>query len=378
MAQHEITQPKTNPPPAQPISRSPSEQELDRPLPALPSPSKLPSPTKSTALQTQKTRKRKSSAIRIPSDKENHEPDSSIDTPDDLAVQKNAKRAKTAAAPAPAKRNASRTQKKPLQANGNPSGVLSPRSHNSRTLPRSPIKDKELPIPEPIREASPLRQYSPQRPASPSKIASPFKAATSALSSLAKRGYAAAGAAGARLTRPISREKDQAILSGTGTTIPAEGSPIGKMLPPPRPALATLTSTSVPSLPTMSPQRTTSQASIRSNTSEQSSNSITTVVTKQKISRTLTKKAPVTAAKPSSKKITATASTAAKIKGKVVVSGAPVSSAGTLSPKATNATVKRTGTVTATAKRMVAATTAKKAAAAAPTATTGRVLRKRN
>lgn len=375
MAQHEEHQPRTNPPPAQPISRSLSKQELDRPLPALPSPTKLPSPAKPATMQTQKTRKRKSSAIRIPSDKENHEPDVSIDAPEDLAVQKNTKRAKTATAPAPAKRAASRTQKKLLQANGNPSGVLSPRSHNSRTLPRSPIKEKELP--QPVREGSPLRQQSPhrpaspQRPASPSKIASPFKA----FASLAKRGYAAAGAAGARLTRPLSREKEQATLSGTGTIIHADGSPAGKMLPPPRPALATLTSTSVPSLPTLSPQRTASQASMRSNTSEQSSNSATTTATVvKKIGRTLTKKAPVPA-KPTAKKITATASTAAKVKGKVVVSGATVSSAGTLSPKATNTAVKRAAT-TAAAKK-TAAITATKKTTAAPTAT-GRVLRKRN
>ncbi|KAK5089160.1 hypothetical protein LTR05_003384 [Lithohypha guttulata] len=377
MAQHEASPRKVAPPTSQPTIRSPFKEVLDeRPLPALPSPSKLPSPLRKPAIQSQKTRKRKSSAILIPSDKENHEPDVSDAALDSLPVQKNLKRAKTAATvvPTPPKRAASRTQKKPLQANGNPTGVLSPRSHNSRTLVRSPIKEKELPIP--AREASPLRQQPPpQRPASPSKIASPFKAATSALSSLAKRGYAAAGAAGARLTRPISREKEQATLNGTGTTIPSTGSPTRKMLPPPRPALATLTSTSVASLSTASPQRTASQASIRSNTSEQSSATNATVVTKSKIGRGLgTKKAapaPTTARAPT--RTITTTTTATKTKGKVVVSGSTVS---TLSPKATNTTIKRAATTAAAAKK-VATGAAKKMVGAGPTPT-GRVLRKRN
>ena len=381
MAQHQDQQSNINPPPTQPIPHSPTKAPLDeRPLPALPSPSKLPSPVKQPVIQQQKSRKRKSSAIHIPSDKENHEPDTSNAGPDSLPVQKNAKRAKTAAVtsqPAP-KRAASRTQKKPLKNNDNPTGVLSPRSHNSRTLPRSPIKDKELLPPIPVREASPLRQQqqqslpqqSPQRPISPSK--SPFKSAMSGISAFAKRGYAAAGAAGAKLTRPISREKEQDILTGFGSTIP--GSPVGKMLPPPRPALATLTGTnaSATSIPTLSPQRTTSQASIRSNASAQSTTSSKGTVVTKSTRAVGTKKAAMLSKAPP-KKVVTSSTTMVKTKGKVVVSGSTVS---TLSPKSTStgAGIKRTATTAA--KKMAAAATTKRAAAAP--VTTGRVLRKRN
>lgn len=382
LAQHQTSQSNTNPPPAQSIARSPSKpQHDDRPLPALPSPSKLPSPVKQPATQAQKSRKRKSSAILIPSDKEDHEPDTSNAGPDSLPMQKNAKRAKTAAAAQPAvKRAASRTQKKPLKVDDNPTGVLSPRSHNSRTLPRSPIKDKDLPPPVPVREASPLRQqpqpqpqppqYSPQRPASPSKPHSPFKAAMSGISAFAKRGYHAAGAASAKLARPLSREKEQNMLNGLGTTIPA--SPTGKMLPPPRPALATLTSTnaSATGIPTLSPQRTTSQTSMRSNASAHSTTSSKgTVITKP--TRAVGTKKTATLSKAPVKKTSTTAAT--KAKAKVVVSSSTVS---TLSPKTSNAGagIKRTAT---TAAKKVAAAASTKKAAAAPT-TTGRVLRKRN
>jgi len=380
VAQHQPPQNNTNPPPTQSIARSPTKPQLDeRPLPALPSPSKLPSPVKQSIIQQPKSRKRKSSAILIPSDKENHGPDTSNVGPDNLPVQKNAKRAKTAAAtaqPAPApKRAPSRTQKKPLKNNENPSGVLSPRSHNSRTLPRSPIKDKELPPLVPAREDSPLRQHqqipppqqSPLRPASPSKPASPFKAAMSGISAFAKRGYAAAGA---KLTRPSSREKEQDTLTGLGSSIPR--SPMGKMLPPPRPALATLTGTNVSAttIPTLSPQRTASQASIRSVASAQSTTSSRgTVVTKS--TRTVGTKKTAALSKAPVKKTTTTA--AAKSKGTVVVSSSTVS---TLSPKSSNAGAGLKRSATTAAKKMAAAATTKKAIPAP--AATGRVLRKRN
>lgn len=379
MAQHQQSQNNTNPPPTQSVPRSPTKAQLDeRPLPALPSPSKLPSPVKQATIQQPKSRKRKSSAILIPSDKENHEPDTSNAGPDSLPVQKNAKRAKTAAAAAQpaAKRAASRTQKKPLKNNENPNGVLSPRSHNSRTLPKSPVKDKELPPPVPVREKSPLRQHqqiqppqqSPLRPASPSKPASPFKAAMSGISAFAKRGYAAAGA---KLTRPLSREKEQDTLTGLGSAVP--GSPAGKMLPPPRPALATLTGTnaSATSIPTLSPHRTTSQASVRSNASAQSTTSSKGTVVTKSTRAVGTKKTAVLSKAPVKK--TTTTTTTAKTKGKVVVSNSTVS---TLSPKSSNvgAGIKRTATTVA--RQATAAATTKKAVAA-PTAT-GRVLRKRN
>lgn len=372
LARHEGQSTKPNSPAKQPVAvlRSPSKQSVeDRPLPPVPSPAKMASPVRQQNLHPQKSRKRKSSAIQIPSDKENNEPDDSNAEPHDLAVQKNTKRAKTAANSAPVvpKRTASKVPKKPLKQTADTGGVLSPRSLNSQTLPRSPMKDKDLPIP--AREASPLRQQQlPTRPLSPTKPVSPFKAATSALSAFAKRGYAAAGAAGARLTRPISREKDQPTLSGTGTTIP--GSPVGKMLPPPRPALATLTSTSATSLPTLSPQRTTSQASMRSNTSEQSAASTAaTVVTKP--ARALTTKKTAIVTRAPTRKITAT-TTASKARSKVVVSGSTVSTV-TSSPRGP---VKKIVSTSATAKKAASAATSKKSVAA-PT-TSGRVLRKRN
>jgi len=383
MAQHQDSQTNINPPPSQSIARSPSRAQLDeRPLPALPNPSKLPSPVKQLTMPSQKSRKRKSSAIHIASDKENNGSDTSNAGPDHLPVQKNAKRARTAAAatqPAP-KRALSRTQKKPLKNNENPTGVLSPRSLNSRTLPRSPIKDKELLPPIPVRETSPLRQHqpppqlSPQRPNSPLKSVSPFKVAMSGISAFAKRGYAAAGAAGAKLTRPLSREKEQNTLSGLGTTIPGPTSPAGRMLPPPRPALAALTSTnaSATSIPMLSPQRTTSQTSMRSNVSAKSTTSSKgTVVTKT--SRAVgTKKTAALGKAPVKKTTTTTAAT--RTKGKVVISGSTVS---TLSPKSngTGAGIKRSAT---TAARKVAAAASNKRAAAAVPAATGRVLRKRN
>lgn len=377
----EQQQARPNSPTKQTIVRSPTKERIEeRPLPAPPSPSKLPSPARKPIIQLHKSGKRKSSAILIPSDHDNDEPDTSNTAVDSLPVQKNPKRAKTGATTAPTvpKRTASRTKKKTVTAKDVPAGVLSPRSHNSRALPRSPIKDKELPtapVPAPA-PASPVRQQQQQpRPLSPSKPQSPFKMAAtagmSAISAFAKRGYAAAGAAGAKLARPISREKDQPNITGLGTAIPVPTSPTGKMLPPPRPALATLTSTGVTAIPTLSPQRTASQASVRSNMSEQSNVSSTngTVITKPTRGATL-KKAIGAGAKSASAKKTTT--TAIKTKQKIVVSGSTTS---TVSPKATKKTATSTTTTAAAKKAATAAATRKAAATPAPS---GRVLRKRN
>lgn len=385
--------------PASPIKtnmlRSPMKERLEeRPLPAPPSPSKLPSPARQPIIHSQKSRKRKSSAILIPSDKDDNEPDTSNTAVDSIAVQKNPKRAKTAVAASAPKRTASRTQKKVPAAKDIPSGVLSPRSHNSRALPRSPIKDyspakeKDLPaapshvpayVPAPAHApapASPLRQQTHLQ--SPSKSQSPFKMAASAgmsaISAFAKRGFAAANTASAKLTRPISREKDQPILSGLGTAIPVPTSPSGKMLPPPRPVLATLTSTTATMIPNLSPQRTASQASIRSNMSEQSNVSSTngTIITKPTRAGTL-KKAIGVGAKAVTAKKTTTTTTAARTKQKIVVSGSTTT---TLSPKATKKVTNTSATTTAAARKAVSAAAARKAA---PTpAPSGRVLRKRN
>ena len=359
--------------PAKSPLRSPIKPRLEeRPLPSLPSPSKLPSPTRNQMPYSQKMRKRKSSAVEIPSDKENHEPDSTTSSAEDVSFGKS-KRVKTDnASTSQPKRPVSRVARKAVKSQVNTTGVLSPRSHNSRTLPRSPIKDKDVPPPVPARETTHTRIGSPTRPNSPSKPQSPFKAAMngagSALSAMAKRGYAAAEAAGARLTRPLSREKELNTLSGLEPTISA--SPSGKMLPPPRPTTVALThaNASSSSIPTLSPQRTASQASMRSQASAQSSTSSNNTVVKKSVRAAVTKR---TAMQKSTSTRPTTLTTAARARSKLVISG---SSTSTLSPKSNTTrkppipTVKRVAVTTSTKKT----TTASSA-----TATAGRVLRKR-
>lgn len=353
--------------------RSPAKPRLEeRPLPALPSPSKLPSPTRNQMPHSQKMRKRKSSAIRIPSDKENHEPENTTPGTDDASFGKSLKRVKTAEeSTSQPKRTASRVVRKPVKTQANTTGVLSPRSHNSRTLPRSPIKEKELPPPMPVRDLSPVRQDSPTRPTSPSKSHSPFKTAMtgagSAISAMAKRGYAAAGAAGARLARPLSREKELNTLSGLGPTVSA--SPSGKMLPPPRPANATATlphaNASTSSIPMLSPQRTASQASMRSQASQQSSTSSNNTVVKKSTRTVVPKKSGLLNRSATTR--APTLSTAAQAKSKVVLSS---STSSTLSPKASTHRKPPVPSL----KKVQATTTVKKVTA---TSATGRVLRKR-
>jgi len=394
-AQHEKSNSSKDTAPTQPLVRSPTKplqaqilpDALDRPLPALPEEPKLPSPIRKQPQQNiapPKSRKRKSSAINIPSDKENHEPDTIIEADtsntaldnSSLPVQKNAKRAKTAAttyhnatttAPAP-KRTASKTQKKPATKTKNASnqiGVLSPRSHNSRTLPRSPVKDAPQPqSPSKVAQpASPLKQM--QHSVSPFKSAT--AAATSALSSLAKLGATAAAS-----LRPSSRDKD--VAAPVGLT-----SPSGKMLPPPpRPALVTITSSHAAQ--NISPQRTASQASIRSAASEQSTISNktnSTVVTKPIRTTTktaLTKRAPTTKTTTAAAKKITTAAT----KSKTMVSETTITQ---LSPKSGNANLKRAATTAAIKpmqpQKRVGATKKTTTTADVPVAT-GRVLRKRN
>lgn len=199
-------------------------------------------------------KKRKSSDIQIASDKENEQR-----APESLPVTKKT-RGKTAAPT----RATSRTTK--------PAYVLSPRSHNSRTLPRSPIKDHT----SPIKSTSPAKSFI-ARPISPLKPGSPLKSAASAATSAitaaahgmmehAKRG---ATTTAGKLSRTASREK----AATSAATTAAAANTKGTMLPPPRPA---------PSAPS-SPQRTTSQSSNTTSSSEMSSTSTnTTVITKAK------------------------------------------------------------------------------------------------
>ena len=228
-----------------------------KPLPPLPvehTTTRLPSPARSRAQAAPvRGKKRMSLGIQIASDKENeHEPDM-------LPVTKNTKRAKTTTATTRATRTASQT------AAPNPQTVLSPRSNNSRTLPRSPIKDFYLPgSPAKSMIARPTTALSPIRPASPLKSAA--TAATSAISASvqgmieqAKRGGTATAA---KITRTASKEKKEAAAASKG-----------RMLPPPRP-----TTNAAPS----SPQRAFSQASTHSNSTDISTASSGTTVIKPK------------------------------------------------------------------------------------------------
>ncbi|KAH0829302.1 hypothetical protein FOPE_10430 [Fonsecaea pedrosoi] len=265
MQQHEASIAKQNQPRTSPSKQTMSVQvPAPKPLPPLPQESgstKLPSPVRAQppqATATRGIRKRMSPQIQIALDKVSEDDQAESAALDTLPVTKNTKRAKGAAA-APTTRPASRATTKQA-----PISVLSPRSHNSRTLPRSPIKDPYLP-------ASPTKNMfgrpgataiSPIRPASPLKSAA--TAATTAISASvhgmiehAKRGGTATAA---KLTRTASKEKKEAAALAKA-----------QMLPPPKP--------SVPP----SPQRAFSQASTRSVATDASATSTgTTVVVKPK------------------------------------------------------------------------------------------------
>ena len=290
MAKH--AQPQQARPQAQP-ARIPSD--TNKTLPPLPLEAsqapKSSSPIRpNLAPPAGRGRKRKSSHIEIASDGDHDAAFSSA--PESLPVAKKT-RGKAAGT---GTRAASRTVK--------PANVLSPRSHNSRTLPRSPVKDHTT---SPLKPTSPTKSYI-ARPISPLKPASPLKsaasAATSAISAAAhgmmehaKRGAANAG----KLSRQASREKT--ATATTAATTAAAGK--GRMLPPPRP---------VPSAPS-SPQRTTSASSNVTSASDMSTASTnTTVITKPKRGRaaktTVGKSSPV-AAKKAAMKTAATTTKAA-------------------------------------------------------------------
>jgi hypothetical protein len=274
MARHEEG---AKPRPASPVKHHANMTAArDRPLPPLPQElSKPPSPIRTSPI---KGRKRKSSLIQIATDQDND-----VFAPDTLPVAKKT-RAKTATA---APRATSRA--------GKPVSVLSPRSHNSRTLPQSPFKSMS-----PVRAAF-------SRPVSPLKPASPFKtaasAATSAISASmhgmiesTKRGTAAAAG---KLSRTASREKASPAKLVTSTA-----STRGKMLPPARPTTAA-----------GSPQRTASQSSNHTSTSESSAvSSGTTVVKPKRGTRAAAAKSTITAATATRTKRAAATTTIAATK----------------------------------------------------------------
>jgi hypothetical protein len=220
-----------------------------RPLPSIPQhPSSKPSsPVRLAASVSHPARHVSNDEIHIASDKEND--DNAGPSTDIPSTLKNPKRVKVGG---PTPRATSRT--------GKPTSVLSPKSHNSRTLPQSPIKDYQ----SPTRHQSYIaRPTSPLKPASPLKTAA--SAATSAISASlygmvehAKRG---AGATTRGLTRTASKEKGTASKTAK------------VMGPPPRPAPQ----------PHQQPEppRTISSASSHSNLSSTSASSTSTTVVKK-------------------------------------------------------------------------------------------------
>ncbi|GAB1741932.1 hypothetical protein NU219Hw_g7335t1 [Hortaea werneckii] len=108
--------------------------QKEKPQPAPPVPTTSTEPAKAPVVPSKsplrKSLKRQSDHISTAGDKENAEL-----PPNDLPNPK--KRAKTAATTAANPKPASRTASRKVPA---PPGILSPRSHNSRTLPKSPIK----------------------------------------------------------------------------------------------------------------------------------------------------------------------------------------------------------------------------------------------
>lgn len=207
------------------VAAIPPSKLQERSLPSvLRSPTtKLPTPlrlTQQPLSSTPRGKKRKTSEIVIAADKES-EAEHGAAEEDNLAVHKNPKRAKTAAGA----RNISRTNK--------PGNVLSPKSHNSRTLPQSPLKDYKTGPSSPLKPSCIARPVSPLKPASPLKTAA--SAATSAITAsfhgMMEHAKRSGNATGAKLTRTASQEKAAAVVSSTMAKA-------GKMLPPPRPATA--------------------------------------------------------------------------------------------------------------------------------------------
>ncbi|KAI7163631.1 hypothetical protein KC349_g1157 [Hortaea werneckii] len=185
--------------------------QREKPQPAPPVPATNTEPTKAPVVPSKsplrKSLKRQSDHISTADDKENTEL-----PPNDLPNPK--KRAKTAATttaanPKPASRTASR--KVPA-----PPGILSPRSHNSRTLPKSPIK--------------------PTGEKEPSKFLSPTKATTTTVASgPGSRAPSRAQQQQPNSKRPVSRTSTATTrrsAGSTGTTIVKSSSAASQNQPP--------------------------------------------------------------------------------------------------------------------------------------------------
>ncbi|KAI6820277.1 hypothetical protein KC340_g14193 [Hortaea werneckii] len=170
--------------------------QREKPQPAPPVPASNTEPAKAPVVPSKsplrKSLKRQSDHISTADDKENAElPPNDLPNP-----KKRTKTATTAANTKPASRTASR--KVPA-----PPGILSPRSHNSRTLPKSPIK--------------------PTGEKEPSKFLSPTKATTTTVASgLGSRAPSRAQQQQPNSKRPVSRTSiatTRRSAGSTGTTI---------------------------------------------------------------------------------------------------------------------------------------------------------------
>ncbi|KAF2099863.1 hypothetical protein NA57DRAFT_55801 [Rhizodiscina lignyota] len=196
--------------------------------------------------------KRSSHEISTHSDKEN------ADVHEDLDLPK--KRTKTAAGSAHAS-NATARLPRGASRKVDPSQILSPKSHNSRTLPRSPIKGQQSSSSSGL--SSPQKSYL-ARPASPLKPPPAVSNATATLAGMVHSSTTNTRAAGRNITRPPTA----ASTASTATT----GSLRGKKV-------AASTKTNMPPPPVPAPRATRNRtASNSSNTSNTSAG--TTIVKK--------------------------------------------------------------------------------------------------
>ena len=265
----------------------------ERPLPPLPAEASKPSSPSRPQIHAPAPRpkKRKTSDIIIASDG-----DASEAAPTEPIIKKTRARAGAAPTTAP-----TRTTSRAVSRSQKPTSVLSPRSHNSRTLPRSPIKEWN----SPTKSMSPMKSMIARPVGSPLKPASPLKtaasAATSALSAAAHGVARSTAAAAGKLSRQASREKTATTTGTTNTK--------GKMLPPPRP------NTTAPP----SPQRIPSSQTVISDSSATTSTSSSTVLKGKRGRPATTKGSPAAKKTLASKAKTALKGNKEGVNKKVVV-----------------------------------------------------------
>ncbi|KAI7341665.1 hypothetical protein KC354_g16966 [Hortaea werneckii] len=188
--------------------------QRERPQPAPPVPATNAEPAKVPVVPSKsplrKSLKRQSDHISTADDKENAElPPNDLPNP-----KKRTKTAATTANPKPASRTASR--KVPA-----PPGILSPRSHNSRTLPKSPIK--------PTGEKESSKFLSPTKPTTTAVGGGPGPRAPSRAQQQQTNGK-----------RPVSRTStttSRRSAGSTGTTIVKSSAASQNQAPAPAPVV---------------------------------------------------------------------------------------------------------------------------------------------